>query len=316
MKLLVGFDVKDYPSVSCFEELGECDFIRYDMDYLYHNIGKYDVIVPHLFLYLGEEILKLAKNLKVLATPSTGKDHLNLETLASKGTIFLSLNDNQNLINQISSTAEHAWLLILACSRNLIQATDRVQIDKSWINTEIRGNELRGKTIGIVGYGRLGKLVSKYATAFGMNVLAFDTDQSAYDQNCNPCDLDVLYSSSDIISFHAKLNHQNNKMFSYSQVEMLKPNCVIVNTARGELLDSEAILNGIKLGKISSVGLDVLTNEFEEMLLPADPLIDASKDNNKIIITPHIGGSTIEAHNRVFGGVKELIIKSLEMSID
>jgi D-3-phosphoglycerate dehydrogenase / 2-oxoglutarate reductase len=316
MKILVGFEKKDYPSVRCFEDIGECDFVRYDYYFLENNIHKYDIIVPHLFEYLDDKILMQATNLKILATPSTGKNHLDLKTLVKKDVKFISLNDSPNFINQITSTSELAWLLILACSRNILEANKRVHVDKSWINTDIRGIQLRGKTLGVIGYGRLGKFLARYANAFEMNVLAYDVDVSKYDQYCNGVSLNDLYSTADIISLHVKLNSDNHNMIGTEEISKFKPGTILVNTARGELVDSNAILKGFEDGNIASVGLDVLPQEYAGTQLPNDPLIHEAKKNKRIIITPHIGGSTMEAHNIVFDVTKNLILDYSENSND
>ena len=156
MRILVGFSIEEYPNVGTFSSLGDCTYIRYDRDYLMKNIGDYDVFVPHLFEEVDSEIIERGRELKVLATPSTGRDHIDMDALSQHGIHFISLNDDRSFINEITSTAEMNWLLVLACMRNIRELIDRVQIDRSWVNTDIRGYELVNKKLGVVGYGRLG----------------------------------------------------------------------------------------------------------------------------------------------------------------
>ena len=307
MKLLIGFSKEEYPNVKLFENLGICDFLRYDREYLLNYINQYDVLVPHLFEEIDANILAKATNLKILATPSTGKDHINIDALEAAGIQLISLNDDRSFIDEIRSTAEMNWLLILSCMRNLRHLLDRVQIEKSWVNTDIRGFELNSKTLGIIGYGRLGKMIANYGNCFGMKVYAYDTDIMQYDDAVTGIDLDSLLAISDVISINAKLNPASANMIDATAVSKMKDGVVIVNTARGGIIVSEAIMDGLKSGKIANVGLDVCNGEFAGAKLPEDALVQQSFQDNRIIITPHAGGSTYDAHAKVFGKVAELI---------
>jgi D-3-phosphoglycerate dehydrogenase len=307
MKVLVGFSQEEYPNVTKFDSVGECTFIRYDREYLLENISRYDIFVPHLFEEVDAEVISRAGNLKILATPSTGRDHIDTDALESAGIHFISLNDVRSFINEITSTAEMNWLLILSCMRNLRHLMDRVQVDKSWVNTDIRGYELNNKVLGVIGYGRLGKMVARYGNCFGMKVYAYDIDESQYDSEVEAVDLDRLFAESDVISLNTKLNPTSANMINTEAVARMKDGVVIVNTARGGMIDSEAILEGLDSGKISAIGLDVCNEEYESAQLPKDPLVERSFGDNRVVITPHAGGSTYDAHGKVFGKVAELI---------
>ena len=296
--------------------MGDCTFIRYDRDYLLKNIDKFDMFVPHLFEEVDAEVISKAKNLKILATPSTGRDHIDIESIEKAGIHFISLNDDRSFINEITSTAEMNWLLILSCMRNLRYLMERVQVDKSWINTDIRGFELNNKTLGVIGYGRLGKMVARYGQCFGMRVLAYDIDETMYDSVIEPADLEKLYRESDVISLNTKLNPTSANMINADAVAAMKDGVVIVNTARGGMIDSDVIMEGLDTGKIAAIGLDVCNDEYESAQLPKDPLVERSFTDKRIVITPHAGGSTHDAHGKVFGKVAELIgnyLKSQEI---
>jgi D-3-phosphoglycerate dehydrogenase / 2-oxoglutarate reductase len=316
MKVLVGFSEKEYPNVKKFNEIGNCTFVRYDREYLLENIGKYDILIPHLFEKIDLEVMSCANKLKILATPSTGKDHIDLEAVESFNIHFISLNDNRSFINEITSTAEMNWLLILSCMRSLRDLMDRVKIGKSWVNTDIRGYELNNKVLGIIGYGRLGKMVAQYGRCFGMKVIVYDIDSSKYDDNIQVSELNDLFIASDVISLNAKLNPTSANIINYNAISRMKDGVVIVNTARGGMIDSNAVLEGLDSGKIASIGLDVCNNEFESSQLPKDPLVERSFLDNKVIITPHAGGSTYDAHSKVFGQIAELIKKYLSSPKD
>ncbi len=313
-KILVGFSEKDYPNVLTFSRLGDCTFKKYNRNYLISNIDKFDIFVPHLFERIDRELIDLSKSLKILATPSTGSDHIDIEYLKEKNIKFISLNDDKEFINLITSTAEMNWLLILSCVRNLRLLIDRVQFDKSWLNTDIRGYELNNKKLGIIGYGRLGKMVAKYGKAFGMIVSAYDIDPQKYDQNIIPVKLTQLLKDSDIISVNAKLNKTSFRLIDSDEISLMKKGVILVNTARGEIINSEAISRGIDQDIISAVGLDVCSNEYQSSKLPEDILVKRSFNDKRIIITPHAGGSTLDAHDKVFGKTTELIKLHLEIN--
>jgi D-3-phosphoglycerate dehydrogenase len=307
MKILVGFSDVVYPSVSVFRRFGHCTFIRYDKEFLEYGIRNYDILVPHLFERIGAETLSRATNLSIIATPTTGLDHIDVDYLKTTNIKLISLNDDRSFINSISSTAELSFLLLLSCVRNMRRLLDRVYVDRNWTNSDIRGNELRGKCLGVVGYGRLGKMLANYGTSFGMRVIAFDPDSSQYDDAVEPVDFEVLLSLSDFISIHAKLNQTSKRMFNRAAVDKMKTGVIIVNTARGEIIDSCAVLDGLKSGKIAGVGLDVCNGEYESGRLPDDPLLRFSLEDPRVIITPHVGGATHDAHARVFEKVADLI---------
>jgi len=309
MKILVGYEPSEYSGVSVFDRLGDCTYLRYDRAYLEAHIAEFDIIVPHQYEKLDDELLAKATALQIVATPSTGTDHLDIEAIHGRGLPLVTLNEDRAFIDEISSTAEMAWLLALACSRKLPQLTARVREERIWVNTDIRGMELRGKTIGIVGLGRLGKIVSKYARAFGLTAIAYDTDpgQFAGVEGVEEVSFDQLLQRSDVISLHVKLNETSAHMIDEEAVAKMKPGVIIVNTARGGVIESNAVLKGLADGIIGAVGLDVVNGEFQSTQLPVDPLVEASFTDPRIIITPHAGGSTHDAHAKVFGKVAELI---------
>ncbi|MBF0105227.1 MAG: hypothetical protein HQM16_07860 [Deltaproteobacteria bacterium] len=313
MKLLIGFKPDFYSGAGVFERLGECDFVRYDRQYLENKLCDYDVLVPHLFENIDSQLISKARRLKIVATPTTGTDHIGVETLHKNGIKLITLNEVPEFINEISSTAELSWLLIMACVRKFPQVLNRVKIEKSWVNTDLRGRELSGKTIGIIGYGRLGKMVARYAQAFNMRVLINDNDSRIIvPDNIERVALGDLFQRSDIISLHVKLNNTSRKLINLEAISLMKDGVIIVNTARGEVIDSEAAIAGLDSGKIGALGIDVCCHEYQSARLPEDPLVTRMLRDDRIMVTPHIGGSTYDAHAKVFGKIAELIALYLE----
>ena len=310
-KALIGFDINEYPEIEIFQKYFECDFCEYNEDYFIKNISKYTILVPHLYLDLSSKLIGQANNLKYLFTPSTGTNHIDLQAVKENDINFYCLSDNADFISEISSTAELAWLLILAANRKIIPLNRRVISENSWKNNDIRGNQLKNKTIGIIGFGRLGKMVYEYAKSFDMNILIYDIDEnSVLGFENHVIDFDGLIKSSDVITLHPKLNDTSFEMINRHSINLMKDGVIIINTSRGDVINSEDLLSSLESGKVGFAALDVLKNEFHSGKLPNDPLIEYALDQNnsdKILITPHAGGATLDAHKVVFKHVAKTL---------
>jgi len=310
-KALIGFDINEYPEIEIFQKYFECDFCEYNEDYFIKNISKYTILVPHLYLDLSSKLIGQANNLKYLFTPSTGTNHIDLQAVKENDINFYCLSDNADFISEISSTAELAWLLILSANRKIIPLNRRVISENSWKNNDIRGNQLKNKTIGIIGFGRLGKMVYEYAKSFDMNILIYDIDEnSVLGYENHVIDFDGLIKLSDVITLHPKLNDTSFEMINRHSINLMKDGVIIINTSRGDVINSEDLLSSLESGKVGFAALDVLKNEFHSGKLPNDPLIEYALDQNnsdKILITPHAGGATLDAHKVVFKHVAKTL---------
>ncbi|PJZ43130.1 hypothetical protein CH370_01485 [Leptospira kmetyi] len=270
------------------------------------NSNKTDLIlriVPDaVFIGLGIELsardLEKFKNLKTIVTPTTGLNHIDLNACEKYGIRVISLKGEVDFLSSITSTAEHAWLLILSLFKDYKKLIENVR-DNKWNRSEIDTFELSGKTIGIIGYGRLGKIVREYALAFRMHCLVCDADSTKLSQlpNEEKVELDFLLKNSDVISLMASYSPENVRMIGEKEFNLMKPNVFFVNTARGELVDESALLRSLKSGRIAGAALDVLDNDssWNEKTPNDHPLIEYSKDNNNLAITSHVGGNSKEA---------------------
>lgn len=243
-------------------------------------------------VYLGPEILKKAKTLKVICTASTGTNHID-KIYAEKNNIkIISLTEERDVINQISSTAELAFALTLAGCRNIVSAGESV-INGEWDYTKFIGRQLNSLTIGVVGYGRLGKFYAQYCKAFGARVLVFDPYKVVDIEGIHQVSsLSEICISSDIISIHVHATHETNKMFSSKQFLSMKPNILLVNTARGDVIDEYALAEFLKTNIQAKAYLDVVANEVQDR--SSCPLFQFQK-SGQVFITPHIGGMTVDA---------------------
>ncbi len=261
---------------------------------LLSSIGTCDALMVRLGHLFDEEMLAKAKSLKVIGTPTTGLNHVDLAAAKQHGVNIVSLQGERDFLDEIHATAEFTWGLLLALLRKIPAATDSVKRG-DWNRDLFRGEELHGKVLGIIGYGRLGTKVANYGRAFGMNVLAYDPYMAA-PQWVRKTGLYDLASSADVILVHAAYNESTHKMLDSRFFEAIKPGAFLINTARGELLDESALLNALKNGRLAGAAMDVLC--FENSLtdsLESLALITYLRENFNLLITPHVAGATNES---------------------
>lgn len=253
--------------------------------------------------------------LKMIATQSTGFDHIDVVHAHEQGIVVSNVPSYG-----INTVAEHAFALILALSKKAYYSYEMVKQDMDFSRrgvSDIQGYDLAGKTIGIVGAGHIGRHAIKIAHGFGINIVVFDLhpDDALTDlyQVQWVDSMDVLYQTSDIVSFHVPYNSHTHHLFNVESLDHIKPTgMVVVNTARGEIIDTRALDMGLRSGKIIAAGLDVL--EYESLLgmdeLPAEQdTADAREitrinktlvERDNVIVTPHNAFNTIEAIERIW----------------
>lgn len=271
-------------------------------DAIYTNPNKSKV-------FLGEDILQVAKKLKVICTASTGTNHIDKNYSAQNSIKIISLTEERDVINQISSTAELAFALTLAGCRNLMQAGKSVS-DGEWDYTKFIGRQLNALTIGVVGYGRLGKMYSNYCKAFGATVLAYDPYKKIETVGVKQVfSLSEICAMSDIISIHVHANKETKNMFGNEQFSKMKPNILLVNTARGEVIDENALAKFLDLNINAKAYLDVLSDEITNR--KACPLFKF-QDRGQVFITPHIGGMTVDAQFIAYHHAAKLLVEYWE----
>jgi len=265
------------------------------------------VLVPRLDREIDAGFIESHSSLRVIATPSTGTDHIDVDAAGRANISIVSLKHELEFLDSVQSTAEQAWLLILACARRFREAVAQPQTG-GWSAMDVRGNELYGKTIGIVGCGRLGSMVARFGRAFRMRVLVNDV-RSIRLADVEQVDLPILLAEADIVSLHVHLTDQTCGLIGAAQLAGMKRGAVLVNTSRGAVIDEIALLAAIQSGHLGAVGLDVLCGE-SRIGRDSHPLVEASKTNPRLVITPHVGGCTIEAQAKAFHHFAELLIRT------
>ena len=259
-----------------------------------------------LFVRLGLAIdgalLAGSPGLKWVVTPTTGLDHIDVQAAERLGIRVLSLKGRTEFLRTVTSTAELTMALLLALVRRLPAAHADV-LAGGWRRAPFAGQQLRGLTLGVVGLGRLGSQVAVYARAFEMSVLACDERDAAF--NDGPFDLsfvqrrrlDALLAGSDVVSLHLPLEPRNRHILDAGHIARMRPGALLVNTARGELVDEGALLDALRLGALGGAALDVLEGDsrWEGRSPPAHPLLEYARGADNLVLTPHIGGYSRDA---------------------
>jgi D-3-phosphoglycerate dehydrogenase len=258
-------------------------------------VPGYEVLVVRLGLQVDRQVLAAGKALRLIGTPTTGLDHIDLQAAQERGIAVLSLKGERLFLEQVYATAEHTFALLLSLVRRIPAAFEAVK-GYEWRRDLYRGSELSGKALGIVGCGRLGAMVARYGTAFGMRVLVYDPYQPQLPEGAVACaTLADLLAKSDIVSMHVPLNAETEGMLSAGQLSLLHPGAILINTARGAVLDETAMLHALETGQLAGAAVDVLCNEHDIGKGAANPLIEYARTHDNLIITPHIGGATQES---------------------
>ena len=257
------------------------------------DIGDYDVVIARLAYRLDASFLEQARNLKVIVSPTTGLNHIAVDAAEKRGIRVLSLKGETDFLKSVTATAELSWGLLLALIRHLPAATEDV-LSAEWRRDLFKGHELSGKIIGIIGCGRLGRHVARYAEAFGMRVIINDIKTvEGYTQ----VSLDDLLAQADVVSIHASYNESTHNLLGARQFGLMKQGALLTNTARGEIVDEAALLDALESGRLAGAALDVVTGENagKSDWLHHDPLLAYARAHQNLLITPHIGGATTES---------------------
>jgi D-3-phosphoglycerate dehydrogenase / 2-oxoglutarate reductase len=275
--------------------VGEVFLADLDRRGLLAAVKEADVLWVRLRNRIDAEVLSVARRLKVIVTPTTGLNHIDLQRAERLGIRVLSLRGESDFLRDIRATAEHTLGLILALLRKIPRATAHVQ-GGGWNRDLFKGRELHGKTVGIVGYGRLGRLVARYLRAFDTHVLAADPliAGRAVEAGVTLVALSQLLREADLVSLHVNLGDETRGFFGSEQFSVMKPGSWFINTARGELVDEAALLAALESGQLAGAALDVMCDE-DSRGMQAHPLVAYAREHDHLMITPHIGGCTVES---------------------
>lgn len=263
-------------------------------------VGDYDALVVRGRTKVTAEVFDAAKKLKVVGRAGVGVDNIDLESAKKHGVTVVNAP-----VATTVAVAELTFGLLLALSREFPRA-DATMKGGEWLKKELQGVELNGKTLGIIGYGRIGMEVGKRAAAFGMNVIAYDPlvqESDIKGRGAEPVSIQDLYEWSDFISLHLPLNVQTRDLIGPMAFSEMKDGVRIVCAARGGIIDEPALLAALNSGKVAAAALDVFANEPPG---PTDLI-----NHPKVIATPHIGAQTVEAQVRAAEDIADEVLAAL-----
>ena len=253
-------------------------------DELLGKVEDYDVLVIRSRTKVDAEVIARATRLKLIARAGSGVDNIDTTAASAKGVEVLSSPESL-----VESVAEHVMGLMLALARSIPSADASMKAGR-WEKARFVGVELRGKTLGIVGMGRIGRRVGQIARTLGMNLLGYDVvdvpTEALASLDCRMVDIDTLFASSDFITLHVPLTPETRRLVDRRRLSLMRKSAFIVNTARGEVIDEAALMSALNTGEIRGAGLDVFAGE---------PKITAVVTAANTITTPHIGGQTEDA---------------------
>jgi len=258
---------------------------------------NFKIIFCRIGLYYDESLFNVCKSLEILATPTTGLDHIHISAAEKKGIKIISIRQKYEVLNKITSTAEHAWTLLLSLNRNLIKLTEQVN-NGFWDRGNLDLFQLSGKKLGIIGYGRLGKMIARYGQVFGMSVYINDLNEDKYDNRAFiPVSLDEIFKKVDHLILAASYKPNDKIICTKERLFSMKKESTFINISRGELVDEDALVESYKEKIITKIGLDVLCGDsnWPRTIDCKSELVKLSKKSRNIIITPHIGGYAHEA---------------------
>ena len=261
-------------------------------DELVKVIGEYDALMVRSQTKVTKRIIEAGKNLKIIGRAGVGVDNIDVEAATEKGIIVVNSPDGNTI-----AASEHTIALMLAVSRNIVPAAVSTK-DAKWNRDKFTGNELLGKTLGVMGFGRIGRKVVHIALAIGMKVIVYDpfaTEEIVQKAGAvYETSLDEFLPKLDYLSLHIPKTPETNNIINKDNLCKMKNTAIIINCSRGGLVNEEDLKNALENGTIAAAAVDVFVNEPK---IETCPLVEYKKDN--LILTPHLGASTKEAQINV-----------------
>ncbi|HMA84148.1 MAG TPA: phosphoglycerate dehydrogenase [Desulfosalsimonadaceae bacterium] len=271
-------------------------------DELQSIIPAYDALVIRSATKVTEDLLNSAKNLKVVGRAGIGLDNVDIPAATKKGVMVMNTPGGN-----VVTTAEHTIALMMSLTRNIPQGTASLKAGR-WDKKKLQGREIMNKAIGVIGYGKIGSVAADRARGLKMRVMIYDpviSPETIEKKGFEAVTLDTLYQEADYITVHVPKSKNTLGMIDAAAFEKMKSGVMLINCARGGIVDEAALKDALESGKVAGAALDV----FETEPLPADhPLLGF--DN--VVLTPHLGASTIEAQTNVAVAVAQQIIEYLK----
>jgi len=256
-------------------------------------IGNYTGLVMRSKFKLDQQYLEAGKNLRFVCRAGAGMDNIDEAYAAQRGIILLNAPEGN-----MDAVGEHAIGLLLALMNNFILADAQIR-NGSWLREANRGFELKGRTIGIIGYGFMGHSFARKLSGFGVNVIAYDKYKTGFsDIYAREVSMEEIVKQSDVLSLHIPLTKETDGLIDDEYLFHFKKSIFLINTSRGRTIKVASLLNALRSGKILGAGLDVL--EVEKFpALGAQPWYQELKESNRVVLTPHVAGWTRESYRKI-----------------
>ncbi|MDA7677021.1 2-hydroxyacid dehydrogenase [bacterium] len=307
-KCLIATPISHLSQVSTFVDL------HHDCFLLNENGNRNEIIeqisfnrnIKYLFVnpnaqgyYIDFDFLTATK-IKGINTCSTGTNHIDIEACTKNDVEIYNLTTDFELIDSLPSTSELAFGMMLSLCRKLILSNQQVIDSGLWDYTSVMGRQISGMTIGILGYGRLGKLFARMLDGFNVKIIICENDpQKSIPLKYTKVDIEELFEKSDALAIHIHSTPENKDLVDTTLLRKMKKGACLVNTSRGDLVDEYAICKQLEEGYLGGYATDVLRSEFTD--IEKSPILNLARKNMyNIIITPHVGGMTFEGQTKAF----------------
>ncbi len=265
-------------------------------------IGEYDGLIVRSATRVTADVIEAGRRLKVVGRAGVGVDNIDVDAATRRGVLVINAPEGNTL-----ATAEHTIAMMMALARWIPAAHVSVVRDQRWDRQRFMGVQLHGKTLGIIGLGRVGSQVARRAQALGMTVLAYDpyiTQERSRELRVELAEVDDICRRADFITVHTPLTKATRGIIGREQFALMKPGVRIVNCARGGIIDEEALYEALESGRVAGAALDV----FESEPPWGSPLLQS----DKVIVTPHLGASTVESQINVAVDVAAEVVQALK----
>lgn len=281
-------------------------------DEVLQKINQYDGIIIRSRIPLDKNFLENAQNLKFIARVGAGMENIDLETAKNLGISLINSPEGNR-----DAVAEHVLAMLLILMNRLFIASEEVK-NGVWKREENRGDELLGKTFGIIGYGNMGKATAKRLSGFGVEVIFYDILPNLEDEFAKQVSLEELQERADILSLHIPLDASTEYLVDENFISKMKKNFYLVNTARGKNVKTSALVDALKSGKVKAAALDVLEYEkssFENLDISTSLSTRNKEDlqflleSNQVIVTPHIAGWTHQSKEKLAQFIVDKIVQ-------
>jgi D-3-phosphoglycerate dehydrogenase len=277
--IVLGYEVDDLPKITRAETLG--------------LIAGYDGIAVRTKFKIDQELIDAAPQLKFVARAGAGLDNIDEAYAKEKNITLINAPEGNR-----DALGEHAVAMLLSVINNLRNSDMEIRAGV-WDREGNRGWELKGKTVGIIGYGFMGSSFAKKLSGFDVKVIAYDKYKTGFsDAYAQECSMEEIVKHSDVLSLHIPLTAETRQLVNEEYLYHFKKSIFFINTARGEIVNTRAVLDAIASGKIMAAGLDVLETE-KFPALAEQAWYDELKASDKVLLSPHIGGWTFDSYRKI-----------------